>query len=86
MAIITNGKGVIPNGYKNSRAHSQAEVGQRKSHRSRHYFHWPPGTGVLLRRPWRSVTVRVDAARGAPTCNRQIACAARPDTGHSDQH
>jgi hypothetical protein len=46
--------------HENPCAQSQTEMERRKSHRSRHYFHRRPGTGLLLRRPRWSVTEYAD--------------------------
>ena len=49
-------QGRDPERDENPRAQSQDEMGRGKPHGTRHHLHRCPGTGLLLRRPWRCVT------------------------------
>ena len=57
IAVITDGKGDIPNGTKNRRAQSQDKMGRGKPDGARHHLHRHPGAGLLLRGPRRGVTI-----------------------------
>ena len=83
VAIITDGKGEIPERDKNPRAQPQDEMGRGKPDRARHHLHRHPGAGLLLRRPRRGVTAPTSADSwfdcgrlAAPICLAQRCCGA----------
>ena len=64
---------------ENPGAQPQDEMGRGKPDRARHHLHRCPGTGLLLRRPWRCVTTFAPADLGsagiaATDCLAQRCC------------
>jgi hypothetical protein len=84
VAIITN-VGCHSERDKNSRAQSQAEMGQRIPPVTAFFSLASGDRCTATSSPAECDRTRVDAGSWRAHLHRQIACAVRPDTGHSDQ-